>query len=129
MTTQAEIDKENDWQLAEWNRNATENTKPQPAPIPPAMRTAATTAIAKVVSQPNFYADTTNANQLADAALAAVGYGDLVAALEAFASVFEGNLENVGGGTLTSPSLKMQFFKDAKAALARVHGEADEGKR
>lgn len=38
-------------------------------------------------------------------------------ALGAFASVFEGDLEAVGGGTLTKPELTIQMFKDAKLAL------------
>lgn len=41
----------------------------------------------------------------------------LLAALEPFASFFNGDLADVGGGTLVTPSLKLQAFKDAKAAL------------
>lgn len=38
-------------------------------------------------------------------------------ALGAFASVFNGDLEDVGGGTVTKTELTVQMFKDAKLAL------------
>jgi len=40
----------------------------------------------------------------------------LRAALKPFAEVFDGDLNQVGGGTLVAPMLKAQLFKDAKRA-------------
>lgn len=42
----------------------------------------------------------------------------LAEALLPFAESYDGDLANVGGGTLLAPQLKCQAFKDAKAALA-----------
>jgi hypothetical protein len=41
----------------------------------------------------------------------------LEAALQPFADLLPGSLENVGGGTLVSPTIKVQLIKDARAAL------------
>jgi hypothetical protein len=48
---------------------------------------------------------------------------DLLAALKPFADYFEGDLGNVGGGTLVAPPFPLQRFKDAKAAIVRATGE------
>jgi hypothetical protein len=124
MPTQAEIDKENDWQLAEWNRNAIESTKPQSAPIPPTMLTVATEAI-----QRQQYTSPLVSRNLADAALVAAGYGDLVDALENSLAL------NVNWSVEASPSDLAHYseykivIQQAEAVLARVHGEASEGKQ
>lgn len=41
-------------------------------------------------------------------------------ALEPFANFHDGDLSNVGGGTLVSPEFRMQVFKDAQTALAAI---------
>jgi hypothetical protein len=41
----------------------------------------------------------------------------LEAALQPFADLLPGSLDNVGAGTLVSPSIKVQLIKDARAAL------------
>ena len=50
----------------------------------------------------------------------------LAAALKPFADFFEGDLTNVGGGTETAPTFKIQNFKDAKAAIAAAEGGAND---
>lgn len=51
----------------------------------------------------------------------------LLAALKPFADYFDGNLENVGGGTVVSVPFTVQQFKDAKAAIAAAESEAING--
>ena len=41
----------------------------------------------------------------------------LRAALQPLADLLDGDLENVGGGTLIAPTIKVQMVKDAKCAL------------
>ncbi len=98
------------------------------APIPPAMLTAATEAIlAKDDWTPDFPATPPSdvrekAKARADAALAAVGYGELVAALAqvtALARIKYGNLDKDVDEYLTG----------VEKLLARVHGEASEEKQ
>lgn len=48
---------------------------------------------------------------------------DLLAALRPFADLFVGSLYAVGGGTLVAPSIKVQWVKDAQAAIARAEGK------
>jgi hypothetical protein len=50
----------------------------------------------------------------------------LRAALKPFAEVFDGDLGQIGGGTLVSPQLKAQLFKDAKRALNPTPGGTGE---
>lgn len=40
-------------------------------------------------------------------------------ALEPFANLIPGGLDTVGGGTLAAPEIKIQWIKDARAALGR----------
>jgi len=47
---------------------------------------------------------------------------ELVAALEALSNCYCGSLEGVGGGTRIAPSMTVQLFKDARAAIANVKG-------
>lgn len=51
---------------------------------------------------------------------------DLLAALKPFADYFEGDLSDVGGGTMVAPPFLLQRFKDAKAAIVRATGENTE---
>ena len=44
---------------------------------------------------------------------------ELVKVCKAFAGMFDGELHNVGGETLVMPSIKVQLFRDAKAAIAK----------
>jgi predicted alpha/beta-hydrolase family hydrolase len=37
--------------------------------------------------------------------------------LQPFAALIDGNLDQVGGGTHIAPTIKVQWVKDAKAAL------------
>jgi hypothetical protein len=42
---------------------------------------------------------------------------ELREALQPFAALIDGNLDQVGGGTHVAPTIKVQWVKDAKAAL------------
>lgn len=48
---------------------------------------------------------------------------ELLAALKVFAKAFDGDLENVVGGTLVCLQFKARDFKNAKAVIARARGE------
>lgn len=45
---------------------------------------------------------------------------DLYKALEVFTVLIDEPLDNVGGGTLIAPTIKVQAFKDAHAALKKA---------
>lgn len=92
-----------------------------PSPIPPAMLTVATEAI-----QRQQYTSPLVSRNLADAALAAAGYGELVAALEEMVTAMRVYQMDV----VEDPPFKhrMMMHKTRKL-LARVHGEAGEGER
>ena len=102
------------------------------APIPPAMLIAATESIlAKDGWTPDF--PTTppsdvreNAEARANAALAAAGYGELVAALESASRSSHYNNPRCHD---TFAECTSDACKKWRQLLARVHGEADEGKR
>ncbi len=109
------------------------------APIPPAMLAAATKAIlAKDGWTPDFPATPPsdvreNAEARADAALAAVGYGELVAALdglECYARQIVSGLPHHRDWLDPDVEKNLKaYVTDACQLLARVHGEASEGKR
>lgn len=95
-----------------------------PAPIPSAMLAAATKAI-----QRQQYTSPLVSRNLADAALAAAGYGDLVAALEESLALNVNWVADAEPETLAYYSEYKAVIAQAKAMLARVHGEAGEGKQ
>jgi hypothetical protein len=54
---------------------------------------------------------------LADLAAVERENAELREALQPFAALIDGNLDQVGGGTHIAPTIKVQWVKDAKAAL------------
>jgi hypothetical protein len=60
------------------------------------------------------------ADALADLTAVERENAELREALQPVAALFDGNLDQVGGGTQIAPTIKVQWVKDAKAALAAL---------